>query len=127
MANRNFGNQNKSNLQQPVRISFQWTQDAGAAPQVVRGRNVTSVTRTALGLYSVVFDDNYYQLYGVNGIVVGAAANLDLYVQVAAYNPAAAGGATLDLRLKTGAAQADPALNDEVFIECVWSNSQLNL
>lgn len=126
MASRSYGNQNQSNLARPVRICFQWTQNAGVAAQVVRGQHVASVTRTALGLYSVVFVDNFIQLYGVSGIVVGAAANLDLYVQGAAYNAAAAGGATLDLRLKTGAAQADPALNDEVFIETVWSNSSLN-
>jgi len=126
MANRNYGNQNHSNLQAPVRINFQWTQNAGVALQVHRGRHVTSVTRTGAGLFSVVFADNFTQLYAVSGIVVGAAANLDLYVQVAAYNAVAAGGATLDLRLKTGAANADPALNDEVFIETVWSNSYLN-
>ena len=127
MANRNYGNQYHSNLQAPVRINFQWIENAAVAAQVVRGRHITSVTRTALGLYSVVFADNFTQLYGVSGIVVGAAAGLDLYVQVAAYNAAAAGGATLDLRLKTAGAQADPALNDQVFIETVWSNSSLNV
>jgi hypothetical protein len=126
MANRNYGNQYHSNLQAPVRINFQWLENAAVAAQVVRGRHITSVTRTGAGLYSVVFADNFTQLYGVSGIVLGVAAGLDLYVQVAAYNAAAAGGATLALRTKTGAGQADPALNDQVFIETVWSNSSLN-
>ena len=126
MANRNWGNAHFSNLQSPVRIDFQWTELAGTPLQVHRGRFVTSVTRTAAGLYSVVFPDIFTQLYGVSGIVVGVLAAVDQYVQVAAYNAAAAGGATLDLRIKTAGAQADPADGDEVFIETIWSNSQLN-
>lgn len=126
MANRNFGNQTHANMQAPVRINFWWVQAAGVAIQVHTGRNVVSVTRTGAGLFDVVFADEFTQLYGVHGIISAAAANLDSYLQVAAYNAAAAGGATMSLRCKTGAANADPADADHVFVEVVFSNSSLN-
>ena len=99
MANRNWGNAHFSNLQSPVRIDFQWVELAAAPAGVMvhRGRFVTSVTRTGVGLFTVLFPDIFTQLYSVSGIVVGVLAAVDQYVQVAAYAPAAAGGATLDL------------------------------
>ena len=123
MANRSYGNQYKSNVVQPVKICFQWVQDAATPLQVSRGRMVTSVTRTAAGLFDVVFADFFTQLYGVSGIVLGVAAALDSYVQVAAYNAALG---TMSLRTKTAGANVDPANGDQVFVECVFSNSSVD-
>ena len=130
MANRNMGNQVKTNLATPYKINFFWTQLAGTALQVHNDGNtglVTSVTRAAAGDFDVVLADNYTQFFGCNIIVCAAAANLDLYGQIdLAFNMAAAGGATFSLRLKTGAVDADPADADIVMVELCLSNSSLN-
>jgi hypothetical protein len=132
MANRNMGNQVKTNLAAPYVIDFFWTQLA-AAPggvQVFNDGNtglVTSVTRTGAGLFDVVLADNYTQFFSCSIMVVAAAANLDLYGQLdLAFNMAAAGGATLSIRLKTGAGNADPADDDIVMVRLTLSNSSLN-
>jgi hypothetical protein len=130
MANRNVGNQVKTNLAAPYVINFYWTQLAGTALQVHNDGGaglVTSVTRTGAGLFDVVLADNYTQWFGGTITVAGAAANLDLYGQFdLAHNMAAAGGATLAIRLKTAAVNADPADADRVFVQLVLSNSSLN-
>lgn len=132
MANRNMGNQIKTNLATPYQIDFFWTQLAGA-PGGVQVHNdggtslVTSVTRAGAGDFDVILADNYTQFFSCSIMIAAAAGNLDLYGQLdLAFNMAAAGGATFSIRTKTGAAQADPADGDIVMVRLVLSNSSLN-
>ena len=131
MANRNMGNQIKTNLATPYFINFYWTQAAGVALQVHNDGGtglVTSVTRAAAGDFDVVLADNYTQLFGVFLTVgVAGAAPEDVYGQFdIGYNMAAAGGATVTIYTKTGAVDTDPADGDIVHVLVCLSNSSLN-
>ena len=129
MGNRAYeSDRTFSNVAMPVRINVSWS-IAGAvgAVNVVRGRLVTSVVRDGAGLYTITLDDRYQQLYACNGMVLAAAANVDLFVQCAAYVPApAATGSTIQVRTLTGNVETDPPNLAEIFVELVLSNSTLD-
>jgi hypothetical protein len=122
-SERTFGN-----VALPARINVSWSIAGGAGGvNVVRGRLVTSVVRNGAGLYTITLDDRYQQLYACNGIVLAVAANVDMFVQCAAYVPApAATGSTIQVRTLTANVETDPPNLAEVFVELILSNSTLD-
>ena len=128
MANRDFPNEYHSNLYQPVLIHCDFVIATVGPPPTATfsGRGVASVVGTGAGLSTITLTDNYVDLRCVSGIVDAALGNVDMYVQGAAYNMAAVGGATIQIRLKTGAGNATPAVGDQIFLEIVCSNSILD-
>lgn len=130
MASRNYPNGFNSNLHRPVFICVKWAVGAVGAVGAVVGDFLNPaavpVVRNGAGDYTITLADNYTNIYHVSIMIDSAAANEDLYGQVAAYNAAAAGGATVQILCKTGAVNTDPGNGDEVQVMIVASNSGLN-
>lgn len=131
MGSRNYPNGFNSNLHRPVFLCVKWTIAGGAGGvNVITGDFLNpaaaAVVRNGAGDYTITLADNYTNIYQVSAIVNSAVANEDLYCQVAAYNAAAAGGATVQILCKTGAVNTDPGNGDEIQVMIVASNSGLN-
>ncbi len=130
MASRNFPNGKiKANMYEPVDLCVKWAVGAVGAVGAVVGRflnPVTPVVRNGAGDYTITLADNYTNIYHVSAIVNTAVANEDLYCQVRAYNGLAAGGATIQVLCKTGAANTDPGNGDEIMVMIRASNSGLD-
>jgi len=105
---------------------------ANNAQTIVRGKGVTSVTQAATGKWTIVLDDIYFSLLGVdyvsvssNGSTVPAAISACLLSQTVA-TPGAGrnGGGSVVLQLlgTTGVAAA-PLVSEGAYIELVLSNT----
>lgn len=92
-----------------------WSVTGGAgAVDVVTGHGF-GVTRTGAGDYLVTFTDAFSELLcGQAAVAAISGAAVDMYGQLGAFTPGAAGAATLQIRTETGAADTDPAATDSV-------------
>lgn len=131
MANRSFPSGFNSNLHRMVNIFCKITIGAAGVVTGFTGDHIQAVALNTPGggTYDITLtDDNLTNIYHVSGTVVttGGGAAEDLYVQVLAYNAAAAGGATVQIHTMTGAAETAPAATDELMVWIVASDSGLN-
>lgn len=123
MAARRWFRNQMSLYHNPVRLWCHVTIGAAGAVGAVAGRGINTVTHTAAGRYQVVLDDAYRGLLNLGGIVECAANNVDIYVQLEGQAVNTAGGGTIDIRTKTGAASTDPANGDDIWLVIDLMNS----
>lgn len=100
-----------------TKVCGNWTVGAVGAVNVVTGHGFT-VARTGAGDYLVTFTAAFaYLLQAQACVEVNSGAAVDMYAQIGAFTPGAAGAATLQIRTETGAADTDPAATDAVHFE----------
>jgi len=93
---------------------------------VVTGHGFT-VGHTGAGDYLITFTDAFSELLVAQAhfaAISGAA--VDMYAQIGAFTPGAAGAATLQIRTETGAADTNPAATDSVIFQATMYGEPLD-
>lgn len=129
MANRNF-NRVQALDKEIKHIYGEWTVAEGTAAQVInttRSAGITSVTLNSAGNYTIVLDDAYPALYGVDALYeFGTVAGVTgAFVQLWAEDVADATAKSITIqfvRLSDGAATAVPD-NVKIKFHAVLKNS----
>ncbi|MHA2064276.1 MAG: hypothetical protein ACXABY_07845 [Candidatus Thorarchaeota archaeon] len=110
-----------------TKVSGRWSIVGGVgAVNVVTGNGFT-VARTGAGDYLITFTDAFSELLVAQAHVAAiSGAAVDMYGQIGAFTPGAAGAATLQVRTETGAADTDPAATDSVIFEATLYGETLD-
>lgn len=98
---------------------------ATGAPTLVAGKSkgIKSIVRNSAGDYTVQFADKWNKFLGFWVGMIKATAPSSPTMSVKAINMQAAGGATVEFVLFTGAVATDPASGEELYIEASFGNS----
>lgn len=104
-----------------------WSVVGGAgAVNVVTGHGFT-VARSGAGDYLITFTDAFSELLCAQAHVAAiSGAAVDMYGQIGAFTPGAAGACTLQVRTETGAADTDPAATDSVIFSATMYGEPLD-
>jgi hypothetical protein len=110
-----------------TKVSGRWSIVGGVgAVNVVTGHGF-GVARTGAGDYLITFTDAFSEfLCGNVHVAAISGAAVDMYGQLGAFTPGAAGAATLQVRTETGAADTDPAATDSVIFEATLYGEPLD-
>lgn len=110
-----------------TKVTGRWSITGGVgAVDVVTGHGFT-VARSGAGDYLVTFTDAFSELICAHAQVAAiSGAAVDMYGQLGAFTPGAAGACTLQIRTKTGAVSTDPAATDSVHFEATLYGEPLD-
>lgn len=122
MANRNFNR--KQALEKEVKeLHADVAVGASGAPTLTKGMGIASITRNSAGLYTMVLQDNYVRLMGMEVMQVAASAQA-LAFQIAAED--VDGAKTIQFRcMDSSAAATDPSNGSRLLIRLELKNSSI--
>ena len=109
-----------------TKVMGRWVVGAAGAVGAITGHGF-GVTLTGAGDYLITFTDAFTELHSCQcNIMAISGAAVDMYAQIGAFTPGAAGAATLQIRCKTGAVDTNPAATDSVTFEATLYGEPLD-
>ena len=126
MANRRFEQFRLSAEKQVVDLFAVITIGATGAPTLTRGKHITSVTRDGAGQYTIVLDDSFVQLIGMNVMFFAStSAAAAPMVVLEANNIASTKAFTIQCRAIDNSTATDPAEGEIMYLHLALRNSSI--